>query len=189
MSTSTPDPVVWLPASQQVADLLRARTKDNDGRELGSWSETTRPTEYEVWGLIETAAGDVLVAVDMLRRDYPDEDGIARGLCAKRTAMLIELSYFPEQAAAAGSIYSEYRQQYNDGVLALINLLAGPPAGGSTYSVRTATTTIGALGDDGFRPWWVLNLPEPETGQPAVVMPDDPPGGKVVIGGSPPGDW
>ena len=162
----TTDPIVWLASSQQVADLLRARTKDNEGRELGAWTADTRPTEYEVYGLIETAASDLLAAVDMLRRDSLDEDRMANGLCAKRTAMLIELSYFPEQAAAAGSVYAEYRDQWNDGVKALINLLAGPPDGGSTYSVRPHTTTLAAFGD--MAPWWVLNLPEPETMLPAL---------------------
>ena len=100
--------------------------------------------------------------------------------------MLVELSYHPEDASQPGSVYTEYRDQWNDGVKALINMLAGPPGGGSTYSVRYATATT-QLGQ--HAPWWILNLPEPETTQPIFEFPPDPPGGKVVIGGSPPGDW
>lgn len=183
--TTTPD-IAWLPGPQQVADLLRARTKDDEGKELGSWTATTRPTEYEVGGLIDTAAGDLLAAVDMLDPDWADPYGSAAALCAKRAAMLIELSYRPEDASQPGSVYAEYKTQWDDGVKALIDMLAGPPAGGSTYSVRYATATTQL---EQNRPWWVLNLPEPETTQPIFEYPPDPPGGKVVIGGSPPGDW
>jgi hypothetical protein len=180
--------IAWLPDPQQVANLLRARTKDDESNEVGSWTANTRPTEFEVRGLITTAAGDLLAAVDMLDPEWEDPNGSAAALCARRAAMLIELSYHPEDASQAGSVYTEYRDQWNDGVKALINMLAGPPGGGSTYSVQYPTSTA-QLAFDRFRPWWVLNLPEPETTQPIFEFPPDPPGGKVVIGGSPPGDW
>jgi hypothetical protein len=185
--TTLPD-IAWLPSPQQVADLLRARTKDDESRELGSWTATTRPTEHEVLGLIDTAAGDLLAAVDTLNPDWEDPHGSAASLCAKRAAMLVELSYHPDDASQPGSVYAEYRDQWNDGVRALIDMIAGPPAGGSTYSVQYGNATAELAGHR-FRPWWVLNLPEPETTQPIMQMPPDPPGGKVVIGGSPPGDW
>lgn len=176
----------WAPDSRDVANLLRARTKDGDGNELGTWTARTRPTEHEVIGLIETAAGDLLAAVSMLDPEWEDPDGTARALCSYRTAMLIELSYFPEQVSSDQSAYREYRQAWEDGVDALRSKLSGPPGGGSTYSVQMLPATT-ALAE--HRPWWVLNLPEPETTDPIVRMPEDPPGGKVVIGGSPPGDW
>jgi hypothetical protein len=183
---TTPVDIAWLPDPQQVADLLRARTKDSDSNEVGSWTANTRPTEYEVSGLIATAAGDLLAAVDTLDPEWNDPFGSAAALCAKRAAMFIELSYHPDDASQPGSVYAEYRDQWNDGVRALLDMLAGPPAGGSTYSVQygNATAQLAA-----FRPWWVLNLPEPETTQPIFEMPPHPPGGVVVIGGSPPGDW
>lgn len=183
---SDPADIAWLPDPQQVANLLRARTKDAESNEVGSWTANTRPTEHEVRGLIQTAAGDLLAAVDMLDPDWEDPHGSAAALCARRAAMFIELSYHPEDASQTGSVYTEYRDQWTAGVEALINFLAGPPGGGSTYSVRYATATTQLAQ---HRPWWVLNLPEPETTQPIFEFPPDPPGGKVVIGGSPPGDW
>ena len=188
MSTDPPDIAAWQPGPQEVANLLRARTKDDESNELGAWTANTRPTEYEVRGLIRTAAGDLLAAVDMLDPEWEDPHGSAAALCAKRAAMLVELSYHPDDASQPGSVYTEYRDQWNDGVKALINMLAGPPGGGTTYSVSYPTSTS-QLAFDRFRPWWVLNLPEPETTQPIFEFPPDPPGGKVVIGGSPPGDW
>ena len=136
-----PADIAWLPGPQDVANLLRARTKDDESNELGAWTATTRPTEYEVRGLIGTAAGDLLAAVDMLDPEWEDPHGSAAGLCARRAAMLVELSYHPEDASQPGSVYTEYRDQWDAGVKALIGMLAGPPGGGSTYSVQYATAT------------------------------------------------
>lgn len=180
------DEPIWLPSPQQVADLLRARTKDKDGTERGSWTAQTRPTEHEVGELILTAASDLLTAVNVLTPDWPDPDGMAAALCARRAAMFVELSYHPEDASQPESVYSEYRDQWDAGIRALFSLIEGPPTGGSTYSVMTPSSVL--RGAEVW-PWWILNLPEPETTEPIFVMPDDPPGGKVVIGGSPPGDW
>jgi len=180
-------PVTWLPPPQQVANLLRARTKDDNSEELGAWTAQTRPTEHEVQGLIQTAAGDLLAAVDTLDPEWPDPDDQAQALCALRAAMLVELSYFPEQVQTGQSAYDRYKALWDDGVAALINALAGPPGGGSSYSV--IATPLALAGGEHLWPWWVLNLPEPETLEPIVTVPPDPPGGKVVIGGSPPGDW
>ena len=182
---TNPGPIRWLPPPQDVADRLRARTKDKDGNELGQWTDATRPTEFEVRGLITTAAGDLLAAVDMLDPDWEDPHNSARALCARRAAMFVELSYHPDDASAVGSVYSELKDEWDAGILALINMLAGPPGGGSTYSVQYASAT---LYSHGFRPWWVLNLPEPDTEWPKYEMPDNT-NGDVVIGGSPPGDY
>ena len=104
MTTDTE--IAWLPDPQAVADLLRARTKDDDGREVGVWTEGTRPMLEEVERLIGTAAGDLLTAVDTLDVEWEDPDGAASSLCAKRTCMLIELSYHPDDASQPGSVYT-----------------------------------------------------------------------------------
>jgi hypothetical protein len=41
---ATSDPLLYLPTPTDVARLLRARTTDSNGTELGDWSEDTRPT-------------------------------------------------------------------------------------------------------------------------------------------------
>jgi hypothetical protein len=57
---SEPEPIPWpLPTPDDVAALLRARTKDADGHELGVFTDTTRPTADQVDELIALAYGDV----------------------------------------------------------------------------------------------------------------------------------
>lgn len=178
-------PIVWLPEPQEVANLLRARTKDDEGEELGYWSDRTRPTDDEVEGLIATAAGDLLAAADLLRPGYEDPHNSARSLCSRRAAMLIELSYFPEQVTTAQSPYTEYRQQWEDGVVALQGALAAPPAGGPTYSVFTASATLVEFYRQRPEWWgpWVENLPEPESTLPILPDVPGPPERPLVRGG------
>jgi hypothetical protein len=54
MSTPT---YPWLATPEDVAALLRSRTKDDAGRELGAWTDATRPTLVDVEQLIALAAG------------------------------------------------------------------------------------------------------------------------------------
>jgi hypothetical protein len=177
--------IAWLPVPQQVADILRARTKDDQSSEIGAWTANTRPTEYEVYGLIQTAASDTLAAVNLLHPDYEDPDGAACSLCTYRAAMLIELSYWPEQAAAfrggSQSAFSEYRAMWEAGVEALTNKLAGPADGGSTYSAQYRSSTMAWIHRHGYgyapiyEPLQAIdaqNLPEPETTQ--EIQPTDP---------------
>jgi hypothetical protein len=179
-------PVAWLPTPQQVADLLRARTKDDQSNEIGAWTANTRPTEYEVAGLIQTAAGDLLAAVPALTPEYPDPERAAQTLCSYGAACLVELSYFPEQVASqrgiSQSAYTEYRAMWEAGVKTLNSALAGPPSGASTYAVQLRSSTLaaaygGLLWPQEYaplvQPWQgAINLPEPETAGPTV--PTDP---------------
>jgi hypothetical protein len=174
------EPIAWLPTPQDVADVLRARTKDDQSAEIGAWTANTRPTEYEVRGLIETAAGDTLAAVGPLTVDYEDPEGSARSLCTYRAAMLVELSYWPEQVAANQSAYAEYRTMWTDGVAALADRLVGSGAagGGGAYSAQYLSSTrayVAGAWIGGYAPLAAMaaaNLPEPETAEP--ILPTDP---------------
>lgn len=177
-----PGEPTWLPPPQQVADLLRARTKDDQGNELGTWTADTRPTEYEVRGLIETAAGDLLAAVGLLAPDSDDPRGAAQALTAYRAAVLVELSYFPEQVTVQQSAYAEYKAMWDAGIDRLRDELAGPPGGGSTYSTQMEISTVayyygGLLYPAGsiYQPLLeqgAINVPEQETAEPQ--LPTDP---------------
>lgn len=92
----------WYPSVDDVAALVRARTKTAFGGEEGTFTRDTRPTADQVEGLIEQAAGDILSALG--------SSGVcaavaldASGTCALKAAMLVELSYFPEQSADENS--------------------------------------------------------------------------------------
>jgi hypothetical protein len=100
-----------------VAALLRARTKDNNGNELGHWTADTRPTETEVSLLIGNAAQAVS---DELPGDVPIELYGSFSFCTQlMTACMIEKSYFPEQVASGRSAYDKYWEEYLRAIAAL----------------------------------------------------------------------
>ena len=105
--------------NQDVADLLRARTKDSNGTEQGKWTTDTRPTPAEVDNLITLAHGDVVAQTGAELDTRLAES--ARSMIALRAAMLVELSYWPEQVRSDRSAYPEYWRLYTDGMTALLD--------------------------------------------------------------------
>lgn len=176
------------PNANEVARLLRARTKDTAGKEVGDFTEDTRPTWSEVDDLIDTAEGDVLAQTGSLLSDI--DTRAARALVALRAAMLVELSYFPEQVRSDRSAYVEYKRLYDDGLAALLASIAegGGEAGkggeGFTYhslpvvSETTATYYAGwqevptpedpATWPDPFDPLSGTKVPVVERGEDEV---------------------
>jgi hypothetical protein len=121
MSDPIPDPL--RPSVDDVALLLRARTKDSEGREVGTFTEDTRPTADDVEAQIDAALGLVTVR---LPATIPDRwQGAVSSLVAYRAALRIEKSYFPEQVHSDRSPYDELREEYNDDLTALLEALAG----------------------------------------------------------------
>jgi hypothetical protein len=85
--------------------------------ELGTFTTATRPTLAAVTTLIAQASQDVFARVG---DDIPAAaEGIAKQCIVFRTAMLIELSYFPEQVHADRSPYAQYEKLYKDQVTIL----------------------------------------------------------------------
>ena len=168
--------VAYRPSPSEVARLLRARTKDSHGAEVGDWSADTRPTPEEVDDIIDQAIGDVLAQLGPLHAQppgTPPADGepvvidladlvapAARTLVTLRAAMLVELSYFPEQVMSSRSAYEEYKRLYDDGLAALVGdgtgeggVLPGAGGGHDTWSTPSAIVDM-----YGYWSWW----PEPE---------------------------
>jgi hypothetical protein len=55
-----PDPAAsWRPQVEDVAALLRARTKDANGEEHGTFDDSTRPNAIQVEILITNGCADV----------------------------------------------------------------------------------------------------------------------------------
>lgn len=127
------DAASYLPLVSDIGALLRARTKNVLGVEVGTFTEDTRPTFEEVQRLIEQAAGDVTALVDY---DIPLETyRQASGVIALGAAMLVELSYFPEQVAANKSAYEKYKELYDEyleRLLAAVEREAAEEVGGET---------------------------------------------------------
>jgi hypothetical protein len=115
----TVEPTPWpLPDVAAVGAILRARTQDDNDQELGTFTDVTRPTAAEVETLLKQAGtvvygaiGDpaelVCAQADMIK------DGIAYWI-SLLTAMLVELSYFPEQIDEDRSAYEHYKELWDN---------------------------------------------------------------------------
>lgn len=119
--------LLWVPTLDAVGSILRARTRDTQGNEVGTFNAFTRPNDDQVDGLIITAARDVSAAVGI---DLPEVLWEAGGIVASyRAAMLVELSYFPEQVATGRSPYEQLRALYEESLLSLLARVKGDPPG------------------------------------------------------------
>lgn len=147
----------YTPDVASVGALLRARTRDTNGNEIGTFTEQTRPTGDQVLSVIRTAVGDLSSAVgsDLV----PAFHVAAQQLAAYRAAALIELSFFPEQVALGRSPYVQFLGLYNDALAAL----------------RTAIEADGGdvPGDPGAQPGGVPRPKAPEWAFPVRDAPLD----------------
>jgi hypothetical protein len=99
-------PIDITPSVADVGALLRARTKDVNGEEVGTFNDDTRPTAAQVITLIEEAVGDIKTRIG----PTPPAElaGAGRSAAAMFTACLIELSYYPEQVRSDRSAFEQY---------------------------------------------------------------------------------
>lgn len=100
----------WWPTVDDVAGLLRARTKPRDGQEyLGTFNASTRPTDTEVRVLIGQAAAQITAA--FAAGEVPASSAEdAKQAALLKAAMWVETSYFPEQVEeGAGGILPSLR--------------------------------------------------------------------------------
>jgi hypothetical protein len=155
------DELPFRPEVQDVADLLRARTKDEDSTELGEFTDATRPTADGVERLITRALAEVIARLGGLPEapsPFTLEEPFwlaARTLVGLYAAMLVELSYFPEQVRTDRSAYPEYERLFNDGLEQLADAIRGRgPGGTNTYSVPIYTELTASGGRGGWDWWW-----------------------------------
>lgn len=113
MST-TADPTA--PTLEDVAALIRARTRDSNGVEVGTFTPDTRPTDAQAQEAIDHAVTALHEKVGEIGAPCTD---VARLCAAYGAAAEIELSYFPEQARTDRSPYTYLLNRYTallDGV-------------------------------------------------------------------------
>lgn len=104
---------VWVPVADQVAAMLRARTRDETGRELGEFTDDgrTRPSRTEVEAIIGFVVGEIEGHVG---RDLPEPvHEQARNVAVLGAAARVELSYWPEQIADQRSAGDAFREMYD----------------------------------------------------------------------------
>jgi hypothetical protein len=128
MTEPVPDPNLGRPSVDDVALLIRARTKDSQGNEVGTFDDDTRPTGDDVEKQI-----DASMSLVGSRCPPPHELPVElvpafANLVAYRAALRVEKSYFPEQVRSNRSAYDELRQEYLDDLAAFLEAVA---AGGT----------------------------------------------------------
>lgn len=157
-----------VPTSDDVAALLRARTKDLDGNELGIFNANTRPTNDEVEHLITLAYAEVTAQTGAtLGARCMDA---ARALIAIRAAAWVELSYFPEQVRSDRSVYRELADQWTAGMPALIACVEGN-APGAGEDGSTAGYRFGVLDVHGWTASPYYGVPAEPAPDPGDVLP------------------
>lgn len=192
------NPPVYTPTPTDVARLLRARTKDANGVELGDWSAETRPTDSEVADLIDQAAGPVLAELGRLVDPddpdlYLDLHPAARHLVTLGAACLVEKSYYPEQVNSERSAYAHYKQEYDDVRGVLVGgaddetgggVLPGAAGGYGTFWTPSATVMLyGAYAESWPEPENPANWRDPAQPPREPPLPEDLPVGDQPTSG------
>jgi hypothetical protein len=117
----------WAPLVADVG-VLRARTKDRYGNELGTYTSETRPTADQVNQLIEMAVADIESEVGSVPDKLQDA---ARRVAAIGTAMLVELSFSPPDENDSGrSSYDRLKELYDERFARLKAQIADVNSGG-----------------------------------------------------------
>lgn len=138
----------YRPRVEDVAALVRARTKPTDGQvPLGTFNETTYPTGEQVESLITQAVLEVDARIGTVG---PTLRARAGNVAALYAAMLVELSYFPEQIDTDQSPYDRLKELYDQALAGLLAAVLGnsPRKGLYTVPVRSEVVPLdGTLTD------------------------------------------
>lgn len=111
----------YAPTVAEVAALVRARTKVPGGSELGTFSAQTRPTDTDVRSLIAEALNEVLGKAQTPTDPASAYAAHVASAAKVYAAMLIELSFFPEQVRSDRSAYAPLKDLYDMRIRALIS--------------------------------------------------------------------
>lgn len=102
-----------LPTVRQIAALLPTRTQSSDGTYQGTFNEKTIPTGEQVEVIIRLAALDVNAILSQNPNATTEVTGTTESMIAMRSAMLVELTFFPEQVTTNRSAYQHYKDLYD----------------------------------------------------------------------------
>ncbi len=128
--------IPWRPNVNDVAALIRARTKDAQSNEVGTFTDNTRPTDAEVEELITNGCAKVASFVGW---NLPaDAEPEARHLAALWTACEIEQSYWPEQVRSDRSPFAQLMQMFTFNIAQFVEYV-GQLSPGGVLGARTGT--------------------------------------------------
>jgi len=161
---STPPVVAGRPTIDQVAVLIRQRTKDSSGNTVGTFDDDTEPTAEQVDTIIDGAYDVIAMRLPAVERLAPFPSLIAgmTQVVALEAACRIEKAYWPEQVRTDRSNYSVLKVELDEALAGLIEQ-AEAAAGGEFTGWPWATITVGSwtsIGTDLCCP------PEPGTTPP-----------------------
>jgi hypothetical protein len=112
----------FTPTVDDVAALIRARTKDSNGNEVGTFTDDTRPTTAQCQEAIDHQVIALHRKVGAVGTQCA---GVAQIAVAYGAAAEIELSYFPEQARTDRSPYTYLLQQYDELLQGVVDCVEG----------------------------------------------------------------
>jgi hypothetical protein len=139
-----PDPSLGRPSVDDVALLLRARTKDSSGNEVGTFDDETRPTADAVEEHITAAMGLVGVRFPDPAKMSEEQATAFAALVAYRAACRIEKSYWPEQVQSERSPYALLWAEYLNDFDSLLESIEGGTGGGELPSYDLAEVPVGS---------------------------------------------
>jgi hypothetical protein len=157
------------PTVDDVAALIRARTKDRNGNEVGTFTTDTRPTDVQAQQAIDHA----MTALAEKVGDVGDAcAGVAQLAATYGAAAEIELSYFPEQARTDRSPYTYLIQRWTEALNGTLACVLGDTpssadeAAGVAFGLGTLEATSGVVYDYYNGRLWPLVGPPPPVVQP-----------------------
>jgi hypothetical protein len=149
-----------------VASHIRARTKDGNGNELGTFTDSTRPTDTQCEEAITNAVRFTHSRVGHVGEGCAE---LAREAVALGAAADIERSYFPEQSRSDRSVYTFLRDERDAALEGLVACVMGElpgsvsdeEYGAGAGSFGTLNCISGVVHDYYTGQAWPA-LPEPE---------------------------
>ena len=134
-----------LPSTNDVASILRARTRDNNtGAQLGQFTDATSVTDPQVQHMIQAAAADVAIRTGVEVEEATTLDAAVRQAIVYRTGMLIELGW-PEQSGEDVTAYARLEAMYEQAI-------DGIQDSSDVARPETQVVSVPILGDGAFDP-------------------------------------
>ena len=132
------EPYSWIPTLADVGSLVLARTRDDNGNVLGTFTDDTQPTDDQVRALIQKAVDDVM---PLIGTDIPEilvQE--AQNVTALKAAMYIELTYFANEVAQNRSAYPELKALYDEKLAYLAQAVSAIEAGADPADALVAVS-------------------------------------------------
>ena len=142
----------YTPTVQDIAAMLRARTRTSYGDLMNDFTDETEPTGEDVQGLIEIAVDDVSGAIGT---NIPVEfQATAKVLVTYLAAANVELSYWPTQAAATNSMYDKLMARYNTRLTQLMEDMGDIVTDGAVVDSGVSDSDWNIVGGGYPQPYW-----------------------------------